>query len=55
MVLFLKQCSVFRGSFGGEGGEVLGECGAKGARRIFEPQGERVLSCGHPPPPPGRG
>lgn len=34
---------------GGSAALVLGECGAEGARRIFEPQGERVLSCGQPP------
>lgn len=28
---------------------MLGECRAEGARRIFEPQGERALSCGLPP------
>lgn len=47
------MCRVFGVSFGGEGGRsaalVLGECRAEGARRIFEPQGERALSCGLPP------
>lgn len=45
MTSLLKRCSEFFevGVVGGGGAgaaSVLGECGAKGAGRIFEPQGE---------------
>lgn len=51
MTSFFKQCSEFAVSLGGGvdmGRGCPGEFGSEGARRIFEPQGKRELSCGYP-------
>ncbi|KAJ4948829.1 hypothetical protein JOQ06_020352, partial [Pogonophryne albipinna] len=39
-----------RGSPSARGGGCPGECGAKGARRIFEPRGRESSPVGLPPP-----